>query len=165
MPTRTEIKVELLHDPVRHLAFFNQFGIHRTGDLVELHFAFGKSPSDTFGGIIIVVTKDVLERQKDGFLKYLKQIELPHTSVSGNSRVREPKEVLFADFLGLARHGEIAEIACHAINWKAAIDSPEEVKSGKKDTSIGVKAQCVAVQRSDLEIHRNWISLLYEDEA
>lgn len=155
----TEIKVELLHEPVRHKMFFNQFGIHRTSDVIELHFAFGRSASDLLGGVIVIVTDEALERQRISFLKYLKEIELPNGDAVTHVRVRDQAAIIYADFIGLSRHGTIAEITFHAVNWKAAIDLP---KQSKKDPAVKAKAECEAVLRSSLDMHRNWISLLYE---
>lgn len=156
--------IQLLPNQSRQLAFFNQFGIYNTGELVELHFAFGRSTSDAFGGIIVVVAKAVLNANKDSFLKYLKRIEMPKGRAGEMCRVREPKEVLFADFIGLARQGEMGEIVFHAISWKSAIDRSKSEKSEKKDEFGRLKADLVALLRSDMEVHRNWVSLLYVAE-
>lgn len=161
MASETEITIQFAATAARHFFYFNQFGIHQTGELVELHFGYGPS-QDVFGGLVIVVEKAMLETQKPSFVKYLKQIGLPGSPALGTSRVRDPHAVLFADTIGLARHGEMAEIVCHAVSWKAALDS---TKAGKKETPGSVKAEPVALLRSDLELHRNWISLLYASNS
>ena len=149
MASEKEIAIQFTSAAARHFLFFNQIGIHPVGDLVEMHFAYSSSKV----GIIVVVEKEMLERQKPSFVKYLKQIGLPTEPMDASLYVRDPVAVTFADMIGLARHGEMSEIACHAISWKAAVDS------GKKGG--GVKAEPMALLRSHLEIHRNWISLLY----
>ena len=153
MASQTEISIEFTSHAAKHHLFFTQIGIHRIGELVELHFSYSTS-SEMFGGVIIVVEKLMLEGQKASFVKYLKQIGLPSISVDANGRVREPQAVLFADVIGLARHGEFAEISFHAFSWKAAVDAGK--KAGGK-----ARADAVALLRAPLELQRNWISLLY----
>lgn len=162
MPDTIEIKVALAPGVPSRIAFFNQFGIHKSGTLVELHFSFGRSESDSFGGLIVVVPADQIDAQKPSFLRYLKDIDLPQEPVAGKVRVRDPKDVVFADFVGLARNVGMGEIAFHALSWKSAIDrrSGKGEKADKKD-SPPVLADCVALLRSEVDIHRNWISLLY----
>jgi hypothetical protein len=102
-----------------------------------------------------------LKETEQSILEYLKQLgSMPDSNELPPCNLRPETDVVSADILGLARHGEaLAEIIFHAFSWRTIV---ERVRSGtKKDEPLA--AVCVALLRCDIELHKRWILDLYEE--
>jgi hypothetical protein len=81
---------------------------------------------------------------------------LPDIPELPECRLRPPCDVVFADFIGLARHQFLGEILMHSISWKIAVEM------GRSKDPKPITAICVGLLRCDLELQKRWILGLYE---
>jgi hypothetical protein len=159
MPEYREFVVDIgLGQPI-HVLFFDGFAIKRLGGFVDLDFLSNRSNRS----LTVRVSEETLENSKESFTKYLASTGQPETPQPKPIRCT-PETVVFADFIGLARHGEVAEVSFHAISWKVALDGGRVTKSKAKDTAEPrvVPAICIALLRTAIETQRHWVGSLYE---
>jgi hypothetical protein len=142
--------------------FADSFAIHDAGAFVD--FDFFNTRTGT--GVSIRVQKLTVTTQKDGFVKYLGGLG-GLEGAAPSAKLFVPSEMLFADVVGVSRHGEMAEFSFHAVCWKVAIEKGRAVtKTSHKhsDDNPLMPAFCVALIRSNLELQRHWIGSLYPQQ-
>jgi hypothetical protein len=143
----------------RRSTFFDQFSIKFGEGFTDLDFQDRRASS----GLVVRVANDVLKRNRQDFLKYLGECGQPETQAPAPVHVSAPQTIVFADFIGLARHGELGEVIFHAVSWKIAVDRTRQSPDTKtivKDQPV-VPSLCVALLRSSLDAHKHWVAALY----
>jgi hypothetical protein len=151
-----EVDISPAADP-KHLLFFDRCSIFAGDPFYELHFGFFGQARELVSGLIVMVGKKVIEDGRESFLAYVKQMgTLPDIPELPECRLRPPCEVVFADFIGLARHHIVGEILLHSISWKIAVEM------GRSKDPKPIAAICVGLLRCDLELQKRWILGLYE---
>lgn len=161
-PEKKQIVLDPQSDSPDVSLFADSFAIHDAGAFVD--FDFFNTRAGT--GVSIRVQKITIAQQKDGFVKYLKDIGFPEAAAP-SAKLFVPSQVLFADMVGLARHGEMAEFAFHAVCWKITLEKGRAMAKKlpkNSDDKIPMPAFCVALIRSNLELQRHWIGGLYPQE-
>jgi hypothetical protein len=160
-PTSGEVAIDASRFETRNVLFFDRFRIERGKSFFECHFGFYGQTREVRAGLIVVISRQVLKETEQSVLQYLKQLgSMPDSNELPPCNLRPETDVVSADILGLARHGEaLAEIIFHAFSWRTIV---ERVRSGtKKDEPLA--AVCVALLRCDIELHKRWILDLYEE--
>src|SRR5258708_1799259 len=83
--------------------FFDQFSIKLWDTFTDLDFQDHRASS----GIVVRVENEVLKTNRTSFLKYLENCGHSESAAPATVHVSSPPVVLFADFVGLARHGSL----------------------------------------------------------
>lgn len=115
-------------------------------------------------GLVVVMAQEIISANKEAFVSYLSNVGLPESPRPSDLRIRDAREVVFADLFAVACHGNSGELLFNSFSWKIAVDATKSAapKSKSKETPV-VETMCVAILRSDLETHRNLIATLYEE--
>ena len=160
-PTSGEIAIDASRFETRNILFFDRFRIERDKSFFECHFGFFGQTREVRSGLIVVISRQAVMEAKESVLQYFQQLgPMPESSELPPCNLRPETDVVSADILGLARHGEaLAEIIFHAFSWRTIV---ERVRSGTKKEEPLV-AVCVALLRCDIELHKRWILDLYEE--
>ncbi len=160
-PEKKQIVLDPQSDRPGVSLFADSFAIHDAGAFVDLDFFNTRAGT----GVTIRVQKITIAQQKDGFVKYLKEIGYPEAAAP-LAKLFVPSQVLFADMIGLARHGEMTEFSFHAVCWKVTIEKGRAMAKKQKhsDEKIPMPAFCVALIRSNLDLQRHWVGSLYPKE-
>lgn len=140
--------------------FFDQFSIKAGEEFTDLDFQDRRASS----GIVVRVANEVMKTNRQSFLKYLDDCGQSENAAPASVHVSSPSAVLFADFVGLARHGSVGEIVFHAISWKIAVDrtrQPEERKGKEIEPEAVIPSICVALLRCNIDLQKHWIAALY----
>ena len=160
-PSKKQVQIDLKFASPESMLFCDKFAIREDGEFYDLDFASSRSGKC----ISIRIQRITIEGQKEGFSRYLNEIGMTETTAPEQPRL-SADEAFFADFVGLARHGAMAEFVFHALSWKVTIDGGRAA-AGKKsakldDEKIVANAFCVALIRSTIELQRHWIYELYK---
>jgi hypothetical protein len=161
-PVSAQIAIDSSRIDARHTLFFDRCSVYHRDSFCELHFGFFGEVGELQDGLIVVIAKQILRDAKESFFQYLQQTGKPTSQLADlpTCRIRGDSEVVIADTIALARHGESeAEILLHAFSWKVAVDKAR----GQPDPPPLV-ATCVAILRCELELQKRWIIALYEGE-
>ena len=160
-PISGEVAVDSSRFDTRNILFFDRYSIERGLSFVECHFGFYGQSRDVRSGLIVVIARQVISEGKTSFLQYLQQLgAMPAPSQLPPCNLRPETEVVSADTVGAARHGEaLAELIFHTFSWRTIVD---RIRSGtKKDEPL--IAICVAMLRCEIELQKRWILDLYDE--
>lgn len=160
-PASGEVALDASNFETTRLLFFDRYSIYRTEHFLECHFGFYGHARELQNGLLVVLPRLAIDEQKASYMQYLQQIGMPEPGELLPCNLRGEAEVISADLLGMARHGEaLAEISFHIFSWKVVV---EKVKTaGNKDP---LRAVCAALLRCDIELQKRFILDLYEDRT
>lgn len=161
-PTSGEIGIDASAFETANVLFFDRYRIEPHRDFFELHFGFYGQASDARSGLIVVISRKAVAEAQKSLLQYLQQLgEMPEPRELPECNLRAETTVVTADILGLARHGAVAEIIFHVFSWRTVV---QKVRADVKQQEM-VNAICTALLRCDLDLQKQWILGLYEDET
>jgi hypothetical protein len=159
-PVSGEIKIDASNFETSRLLFFDRFSVHRGPRFMEIHFGYYGHSKELQKGLVVIVSRQSLEEQKANLMQYLQQIGMPEPSDLPECSLRSEADVISADIIGMARHGDaMAEISFHTFSWKVIV---EKVRSA--EAAAPVQATCAALLRCDVDLQKRLILDLYEDE-
>lgn len=160
-PASGEVKIDASKFETPRLLFFDRYSVYRGERFVELHFGYYGRSREPQRGLLVVVSRKAIDDQKESFMQYLQQIGMPEPTELPPCDLRGEAEVIPADIIGMARHGEsLAEVSFHMFSWKVIV---EKVRTA--DTKEPLFAFCAAILRCDVELQKRLILDLYEDGA
>jgi hypothetical protein len=157
-PASGEVMIDASDYETNRVLFFDRFSVYHGDRFVEMHFGFYGRARESQKGLIVVLSLQALEEQKATFMDYLKKLGMPETRELPTCDLRGETEVVAADLMGMARHGEaVAETSFHIFSWKVAVE-----KARTSDGHNTLKASCVALLRCDVELQKRLVLSLYE---
>ena len=159
-PAKKDLLIDLKFERPGFTLFCDKFAIRQDGEFFDLDFACSRSAKC----VSVRMQRLTIEAHKESFCRFLKDNGMPETEAPEQARL-SPEDVFFADLIGLARHGAMAEFVFHALSWKVAIDggrvtSEKKLPKAPEEKPV-INAFCVALIRSNLELQRHWIGALY----
>jgi len=142
----------------KHRFYFNAFVFDRESEpgFVLARFAFVQW-GECLNCMTMVFPKLLVDASRESLLKYVREIGLAAlgTDFSVPTIPRYAQGTIeMADFINVARSGDIAEISFHGFALQHAL---EAAKSGKP-----INAEMLAVFRSSTTMQLKWILTLYE---
>ena len=159
-PASGEVKIDASKFETSRLLFFDRFSVHRSSFFVEIHFGYYGWARELQDGLVVVISRQSLEEQKTNLMQYLQQIGMPEPSELPECNLRGEADVISADIIGMARHGEaMAEVSFHTFSWKVIA---EKVPSAQMEAEV--EATCAALLRCDVDLQKRLILDLYEDQ-
>ena len=159
-PVSGDIKIDASKFETTRLLFFDRFSVYPGPRFVEIHFGYYGRARELQNGLVVVISRQSLEEQKTNLMQYLQQIGMPEPSELLECNLRGETDVISADIIGMARHGEaMAEVSFHTFSWKVIV---EKVRSAEMATTV--EAICAALLRCDVDLQKRLILDLYEDE-
>ena len=141
------------------MMFFDRCGIFECGAFRELHFGFFGEAQELQQGLIVVVSKTVLEAARESLSSDVDNLGKPEMTEMPKCRIRgNGANVVPADIVGLAQTANTeAEILFHTFSSKVAV---EMASSGEDEVKI--TAVCSALLRCEVDLQKRWVIGLYE---
>src|SRR5437879_821247 len=106
-PVSAKVQIDASAFDTNRVLFFDRYDVHHGDRFVEMHFGFYGRYRELQSGLIVVMTRQYLEEQRETFLDYLKQMGgIPESVELQPCVIRGESEVVAADIMNMARHGE-----------------------------------------------------------
>jgi hypothetical protein len=114
---------------------------------VEIQFGYYGRARELQNGLSVVISRQSLEEQKTNLMQYLQEIGMPEPSELPECNLRGEADVISADIIGMARHGEaMAEVSFHTFSWKVIV---EKVRSAEMATTVEATCAATLIYKSD----------------
>ena len=149
---KKETTISLSYGRPMHSIFADHFVIRKNQGMVDLDYRCERSNEN----LTVRMTGATLDGLKVALTSYLHRLE-PATSPTPTQVQLPSSQVVTADWLEMARNGEMAEFCFHAVNWKYALDATRS-DADKLGNEV---AYYVASVRCNVETQRHWIAALY----
>lgn len=142
------------------MMFFDRCGIYRHEAFLELHFGFFGEAQELQQGLIIVVSRTVIDSARESLLSYVDGLGKPEMTELPKCRIRgDGSNVIPADIVNLAQTANTeAEILFHTFSSKVAVELARSGEISPKLTAI-----CSALLRCGADLQKRWVIGLYEN--
>lgn len=153
-----DVRLEIPEDRFPRVSFFNRLKFYFDDEYCLVHFGFVVESGEVADQFSCVFQPQTLEDNKSRLLPYLDRIGQPSDSDrlgNWNPKLADLKPAS-ADFIGMASRGGIGEISLCSHSVAAAI-----ARSGSTESAT-LKAQPIALLRSNVVMHKHFLVPLYE---
>jgi len=137
------------------VVFFNRLKVESEHGFRLVHFGLILKSGVMASYFPCVIDDQAVEENEARLVSYLERIGHPKSKLEVWHPAAPSVDAGFTDSIGMASRGEVAEISLCIYSVSAALHK----RSG--DGKVSLKAQPVALLRSNLELHRHFIKALY----